>query len=108
MIDKNSITALLLAGGRGSRMGHVDKGLQKFRGSTMAAHVLQRLAPQAGTLAINANQNLDTYALFGVPVCPTTSKASRARWPVWKPDCATAPHSTSSPLRAIVHSFQPI
>ena len=70
MIDKNSITALLLAGGRGSRMGHVDKGLQKFRGSTMAAHVLQRLGPQAGSIAINANQNLDTYALFGVPVWP--------------------------------------
>jgi len=70
MIEKINITALLLAGGRGSRMGHVDKGLQQFRGSTMAAHVLQRLAPQAGVLAINANQNIDTYALFGVPVWP--------------------------------------
>lgn len=59
---------MILAGGRGSRMGHVDKGLQPFRGSTMVRHVLQRLAPQAGTLAINANQNADTYAAFGVPV----------------------------------------
>ena len=70
MIDKNSVTALLLAGGRGSRMGHVDKGLQKFRGSTMASHVLQRLAPQVGGSAINANQNLDAYAAFAVPVWP--------------------------------------
>ena len=68
MIDKNAITALILAGGRGSRMGHVDKGLQPFRGAPMAAHVMQRLASQVGGLAINANQNLDAYAAFGVPV----------------------------------------
>lgn len=70
MIDKASITALVLAGGRGSRMGHVDKGLQQFRGAAMAAHVVARLAPQAGQLAINANQNLDAYQAFGVPVWP--------------------------------------
>ena len=68
MNKKASISGLILAGGRGSRMGHVDKGLQPFRGSTMAAHVLARLAPQVGSVAINANQNLDTYAAFGVPV----------------------------------------
>ena len=68
MIEQNAITALILAGGRGSRMGHVDKGLQPFRGAPMAAHVMQRLAPQTGLLAINANQNLDAYAAFGVPV----------------------------------------
>ena len=39
------ISGLILAGGRGSRMGHVDKGLQPFRGKTMVAHVLERLAP---------------------------------------------------------------
>ena len=70
MIDKNNITALLLAGGRGSRMGHVDKGLQQFRGAPMASHVLGRLAPQAGSVAINANQNLDAYSAFKVPVWP--------------------------------------
>ncbi len=67
---KTSITGLLLAGGRGSRMGHVDKGLQMFRGEPMAAHVLRRLSPQVDALAINANQNLDTYASFGAPVWP--------------------------------------
>ena len=70
MIDKDAITALVLAGGRGTRMGHVDKGLQKFRGASMAAHVIRRLAPQAGKLAINANRNADAYAAFGVPVWP--------------------------------------
>jgi molybdenum cofactor guanylyltransferase len=70
MDHKDSITGLILAGGRGSRMGHVDKGLQAFRGAPMAQHVLQRLAPQVGALAINANQNLDAYAAFGAPVWP--------------------------------------
>jgi molybdopterin molybdotransferase len=69
-MNKESISGLLLAGGRGTRMGHVDKGLQPFGGTTMAAHVLARLAPQVAALAINANQNLDTYAAFGLPVWP--------------------------------------
>ena len=70
MADRRHITGLILAGGRGSRMGHVDKGLQPFRGAVMAQHVLQRLAPQVGPLAINANQNLAAYAAFGAPVWP--------------------------------------
>ncbi|MDQ1814138.1 molybdenum cofactor guanylyltransferase MobA [Massilia sp. CCM 9210] len=66
----DDITGLILAGGRGTRMGHVDKGLQRFRGVSMAGHVMRRLAPQVGTVAINANQNLELYAGFGVPVWP--------------------------------------
>jgi len=65
-----SISGLVLAGGRGTRMGHVDKGLQAFGGSTMVAHVLARLQPQVASVAINANQNLDIYAAYGVPVWP--------------------------------------
>ena len=53
-----SISGLVLAGGRGTRMGTVDKGLQPFGGSTMVAHVLDRLRPQVASMAINANQNL--------------------------------------------------
>lgn len=63
-------TGLILAGGRGMRMGQVDKGLQVLRGKTMVAHVLQRLAPQVDSVLINANQNVSLYAAFGVPVCP--------------------------------------
>lgn len=70
MIPRDHITGLILAGGRGTRMGHVDKGLQPFRGTTMVAHVMQRLAPQVGPIAINANQNPDQYAAIGAPVWP--------------------------------------
>ena len=69
-MDVNRITGLILAGGRGTRMGTVDKGLQEFRGAPMALHVLMRLQPQVGQLMINANQNLGPYEAFGVPVWP--------------------------------------
>ena len=64
------ITGLLLAGGRGTRMGGVDKGLQPFHGVPMAQHVLRRLAPQVQSVMINANQNLAAYAALGAPVWP--------------------------------------
>jgi molybdopterin-guanine dinucleotide biosynthesis protein A len=57
--------ALVLAGGRGSRMGGVDKGLQALDGRPLAAHVIERLAPQAGRVWISANRNLDAYAALG-------------------------------------------
>lgn len=69
-MEIEQITGLILAGGRGTRMGSVDKGLQQFRGAPMALHVLMRLSPQVGSLMINANQNLGPYEAFGVPVWP--------------------------------------
>lgn len=65
-----AVTGLVLAGGRGSRMGGVDKGLQLLRGRPLVAHVLQRLAPQVGPLLISANRNLERYQAFGHPVLP--------------------------------------
>jgi molybdopterin molybdotransferase len=70
MSTNNSVSGLILAGGQGTRMGSVDKGLVAFRGSTMAAHVMARLAPQVSAVAINANRNLPTYQAMGVPVWP--------------------------------------
>jgi molybdopterin-guanine dinucleotide biosynthesis protein A len=64
----DKITGLILAGGRGRRMGGVDKGLQLLNGRAMVDWVQERLAPQVNELLINANQNLDAYAKFGVPV----------------------------------------
>jgi len=66
-IPATSITGLVLAGGRGLRMGGVDKGLQTLHGRPLAAHVLERLAPQTGALAISANRNRDAYAALGAP-----------------------------------------
>ena len=62
------ITGVLLAGGQGSRMGGVDKGLVELAGQPMAADALARLAPQVDELIINANQNLEAWRGFGYPV----------------------------------------
>jgi molybdenum cofactor guanylyltransferase len=63
------ITALVLAGGRGVRMGGVDKGLQPLNGVPMAQHALRRMAnQQGGALAgaiVNANRNPDVYRTLG-------------------------------------------
>ncbi|HOB65333.1 molybdenum cofactor guanylyltransferase MobA [Ottowia sp.] len=71
--DTSAITALLLAGGRGSRMGGVDKGLQNFNGAPLAMNALLRLQQQTlppAEVMINANRNLAAYESFGVDVWP--------------------------------------
>jgi len=65
-----SVTGVVLAGGRGSRMGGIDKGLLAHAGRTLVEHQLDLLRPQVGALMISANRNLDRYAAFGVPVIP--------------------------------------
>jgi molybdopterin-guanine dinucleotide biosynthesis protein A len=70
MTESQDITGLILAGGRGSRMGGVDKGLQNFNGLPMALYTLMRLQMQVGQVIINANRNLAAYESFGAPVWP--------------------------------------
>ncbi len=73
----SQITAVVLAGGRGSRMGGVDKGLQNFRGMPLVMHALMRLQMQEGGLVaasmVNANRNLSAYESMGVEVWPDAS-----------------------------------
>ncbi|MBI2510013.1 MAG: molybdenum cofactor guanylyltransferase, partial [Betaproteobacteria bacterium] len=64
------ITGVILAGGRGSRMGGVDKGLQMLRGKPMVQWVIERFAPQVAEVLINANQNIEQYQRFGYRVVP--------------------------------------
>ena len=75
-INPHSICAVVLAGGRGSRMGGVDKGLQLFKGQPLALHAVQRLQAQTcgtlGLIAINANRNAQDYAALGPPVWADT------------------------------------
>jgi molybdenum cofactor guanylyltransferase len=69
-LDPQDITGLVLAGGRGTRMGGVDKGLQNHHGMPLALHALLRLQTQVGQLMINANRNLAAYEAMGAPVWP--------------------------------------
>jgi molybdopterin-guanine dinucleotide biosynthesis protein A len=72
MIERADITGLVLAGGRGSRMGGADKGLRPLRGRPLAQHAIERLRPQVGPLWVSANRNADAYAALGAPVCADT------------------------------------
>jgi len=63
-------TGIILAGGRGDRMGGVDKGLQLLDGEPMVAWVLERLSPQVTEVLINANRNFARYASLGHRVVP--------------------------------------
>jgi molybdenum cofactor guanylyltransferase len=66
--SRDATTGLILAGGRGTRMGGVDKGLQPFDGRPLVAWAVERLAPQVASSTISANRNHDAYARYGVPV----------------------------------------
>jgi molybdopterin-guanine dinucleotide biosynthesis protein A len=69
-INPSDITGLVLAGGRGTRMGGVDKGLQNHQGMPLALHALLRLQLQVGSVIVNANRNLAAYEAMGAPVWP--------------------------------------
>lgn len=62
------ITGVVLAGGRGTRMGGIDKGLQLLKGKALWRHVADRLQPQVTKLAISANRNLDCWRSSGYPI----------------------------------------
>jgi molybdenum cofactor guanylyltransferase len=76
-IPDHRITGLVLAGGRGARMGGVDKGLQALHGEPLALHVAKRIALQTSALLISANRHLDVYqtlaASFGASVISDSS-----------------------------------
>ncbi|MBL8351410.1 MAG: molybdenum cofactor guanylyltransferase MobA [Burkholderiaceae bacterium] len=80
-IAPEDITGLVLAGGRGSRMGGADKGLQSHQGLPLAMHALLRLQPQVGAVMINANRNLGAYEAMGVPVWPDALAAGSESFP---------------------------
>lgn len=71
-LAREAVTGVVLAGGLGRRMGADrdgdDKGLRTFRGRALAAHAIERLAPQVGPLAISANRNPTAWRTFGLPV----------------------------------------
>ncbi|WP_275065361.1 molybdenum cofactor guanylyltransferase MobA [Erwinia endophytica] len=62
------VTGVILAGGRGIRMGGEDKGLLLYQGKPLYQHVLARLQPQVSRIYINANRNLAAYQQSGLPV----------------------------------------
>ncbi len=62
------IVGLILAGGQGSRMGGVDKAMLMLAGRPLVAHLVERLAPQVGALALSANGDPTRFGGLGLPV----------------------------------------
>ncbi|MET3660027.1 molybdenum cofactor guanylyltransferase MobA [Aquamicrobium ahrensii] len=69
----DSIAGIILAGGLSSRMGGGDKPLLELNGKPVLHHIIGRISPQVGALALNANGDLDRFAAFGLPVLPDTT-----------------------------------
>ena len=65
-----SVPAVILAGGLARRMGGGDKGRLVVAGRSLVERVVDRLAPQAGPLALNANGDPGRWADLGLPVLP--------------------------------------
>uniref|UniRef100_UPI003CF71ED2 molybdenum cofactor guanylyltransferase MobA n=2 Tax=Leclercia sp. TB492 TaxID=3412682 RepID=UPI003CF71ED2 len=68
MSQISSITGVILAGGKASRMGGKDKGLQELNGLPLWQHVARTLHKQVSTLVVSANRNIATYQESGYPV----------------------------------------
>ncbi|MBB1489048.1 molybdenum cofactor guanylyltransferase MobA [Oceanospirillum sediminis] len=67
-MTKQMVTAVILAGGQGQRMGGKDKGWVEFRDKPMISHVLQQVKPQVSGIIINANRSFERYQSLGYPV----------------------------------------
>ncbi|MCQ6256758.1 molybdenum cofactor guanylyltransferase MobA [Pseudomonas sp. Q11] len=59
-----SCSILLLAGGRGHRMGGQDKGLLEWQGEPLIAHLHRRTRALSDDLIISCNRNPERYALY--------------------------------------------
>jgi len=60
-----AISAIILSGGRATRMNGVDKGLVLLQQKPLIQHVIDRLTPQVDEILINANREITQYQTFG-------------------------------------------
>ena len=68
MVESTSISAIILSGGRATRMNGADKGLVKLLEKPLLQHVIERLTPQVDEILINANREIAQYQAFGYSV----------------------------------------
>lgn len=67
-MTKQRVTAVILAGGQGQRMGGQDKGWVVFRDKPMIQHVIEQVQPQVDNIIINANRSHERYQMLGFQV----------------------------------------
>lgn len=66
--DAFPVVAVLLAGGRATRLGGVEKCLIDLKGETLLARQIRVLAPQAQRLVLSANGDPERFRDYGLPV----------------------------------------
>jgi len=121
IIVKSQITGLILAGGRGSRLGNVDKGLVERKGQSLIKSQLSWITPQVHTVLISANRNLIYYEEFGYKVLTDDSdefmgplqgiyqglKTCKTDWLFVQPvDVPDLPNNTIRRLLKRIHSLK--
>ena len=64
----NNLTAIILAGGHGSRMGGLDKGLVPFDNNPLISYAINAVVPHVSEIMISANRSISKYEHFGYKV----------------------------------------
>jgi molybdopterin-guanine dinucleotide biosynthesis protein A len=64
--------AVILAGGRATRLGGADKTLLPLNGTTPLGHLLRGLRDQAHPICLSANGDPARFAAYGLPVIADT------------------------------------
>ena len=67
-LTRPQISAVILAGGKGQRMGGSDKGLLVVKEKPLVAWLIERIQPQVDEIFISANRHHEQYASFGYPI----------------------------------------
>jgi molybdopterin-guanine dinucleotide biosynthesis protein A len=67
-VRREGITAIVLCGGSGARLGAVDKTLVPVGGRPLVTHTLEALAPQVGQFVLSCGRDPAPYEAFGHPV----------------------------------------
>lgn len=96
--SKDKVTALILAGGKGRRLGGIDKGKVNFQNKLLIEHVIDAIQPQVSTIIINANRNIDDYTLYGYDV--VSDRLTGFQGPL--AGFATGLHATTTPYMVTV------
>lgn len=112
--DPATVTAAILAGGKGRRVGGEDKGMLPLAARPLIAHVTAALSGQAGSILICVNRNADRYAEFAPAIADDASgfhgplagiavalRACRSEWLLTVPvDCPRPPRDLARRLHA--------
>lgn len=97
--DLPPCSILLLAGGRGQRMGGRDKGLLEWQGRPLIAHLHRLTRSLSDDLIISCNRNRQQYAPYADQLVQDESNDFPGRWQVFvldwpspgMPDCWCCP-----------------